>query len=100
MRASAKGAVTPVPALAMLAEESKHAQQHSSHIRYPFWFGGSASSMAACITHPLDLRDLRVGETDVKGRWREMGFQGLASQLLEDWTAYSLYIHVLGAPSE
>jgi dicarboxylate transporter 10 len=25
-------------------------------IRYPFWFGGSASSMAACVTHPLDLR--------------------------------------------
>lgn len=24
-------------------------------IRYPFWFGGSASSMAACVTHPLDL---------------------------------------------
>ncbi|KXH51241.1 hypothetical protein CSIM01_09631 [Colletotrichum simmondsii] len=24
-------------------------------LRYPFWFGGSASSMAACVTHPLDL---------------------------------------------
>jgi dicarboxylate transporter 10 len=24
-------------------------------IAYPFWFGGSASSMAACVTHPLDL---------------------------------------------
>ncbi|KAG6098237.1 hypothetical protein E4U30_008233 [Claviceps sp. LM220 group G6] len=24
-------------------------------VRYPFWFGGSASSMAACVTHPLDL---------------------------------------------
>jgi len=24
-------------------------------IPYPFWFGGSASSMAACVTHPLDL---------------------------------------------
>lgn len=24
-------------------------------IKYPFWFGGSASSMAACVTHPLDL---------------------------------------------
>ncbi|RDA91141.1 hypothetical protein CP533_0430 [Ophiocordyceps camponoti-saundersi (nom. inval.)] len=28
-----------------------------SDIRYPFWFGGSASSMAACVTHPLDLGD-------------------------------------------
>lgn len=24
-------------------------------IHYPFWFGGSASSMAATVTHPLDL---------------------------------------------
>lgn len=23
--------------------------------QYPFWFGGSAASMAAIITHPLDL---------------------------------------------
>jgi hypothetical protein len=22
---------------------------------YPFWFGGSAASMAAVVTHPLDL---------------------------------------------
>ncbi|KAJ3500321.1 hypothetical protein NM208_g17172 [Fusarium decemcellulare] len=28
-------------------------------IRYPFWFGGSASSMAACVTHPLDLVKVR-----------------------------------------
>jgi hypothetical protein len=27
-------------------------------IHYPFWFGGSASSMAACVTHPLDLGKL------------------------------------------
>ncbi|XMA12999.1 hypothetical protein WAI453_005790 [Rhynchosporium graminicola] len=24
-------------------------------LRYPFWFGGSASCFAACVTHPLDL---------------------------------------------
>ena len=24
-------------------------------IHYPFWFGGSAASMAAVVTHPLDL---------------------------------------------
>lgn len=24
-------------------------------IHYPFWFGGSASCVAACFTHPLDL---------------------------------------------
>lgn len=26
-----------------------------SNIKYPFWFGGSASALAACVTHPLDL---------------------------------------------
>ncbi|KAI0479222.1 putative dicarboxylate carrier protein [Xylariaceae sp. FL0804] len=29
-------------------------------IPYPFWFGGSASSMAACVTHPLDLVKVRL----------------------------------------
>ncbi|KAK4135652.1 mitochondrial carrier [Trichocladium antarcticum] len=29
-------------------------------IHYPFWFGGSASSMAACVTHPLDLIKVRL----------------------------------------
>lgn len=27
---------------------------------YPFWFGGSASSMGACVTHPLDLVKVRL----------------------------------------
>lgn len=27
-------------------------------ITYPFWFGGSSSSLAACVTHPLDLSKL------------------------------------------
>jgi len=30
------------------------------HIRYPFWFGGSASCFAACVTHPLDLVKVRL----------------------------------------
>ncbi|KAI1428733.1 putative dicarboxylate carrier protein [Xylaria sp. FL1777] len=29
-------------------------------VAYPFWFGGSASSMAACVTHPLDLVKVRM----------------------------------------
>ncbi|XXG97182.1 hypothetical protein Hte_003477 [Hypoxylon texense] len=29
-------------------------------ISYPFWFGGSASSLAACVTHPLDLVKVRL----------------------------------------
>ncbi|KAF4499242.1 Mitochondrial dicarboxylate transporter [Fusarium agapanthi] len=25
------------------------------NVKYPFWFGGIASALAACVTHPLDL---------------------------------------------
>ncbi|EWG53944.1 hypothetical protein FVEG_17205 [Fusarium verticillioides 7600] len=31
-----------------------------SKIKYPFWFGGSASALAACVTHPLDLVKVRL----------------------------------------
>jgi len=34
--------------------------QNQQHIRYPFWFGGSASCFAACVTHPLDLVKVRL----------------------------------------
>jgi dicarboxylate transporter 10 len=37
-----------------IQQDSKKKKKQA--IRYPFWFGGSASSMAACVTHPLDLR--------------------------------------------
>ncbi|CRK24695.1 hypothetical protein BN1708_003836 [Verticillium longisporum] len=46
----APGAEKPV-----LTAEEKSAKTPKSSTRYPFWFGGSASSMAACVTHPLDL---------------------------------------------
>ncbi|KAJ5038088.1 uncharacterized protein L3040_006959 [Drepanopeziza brunnea f. sp. 'multigermtubi'] len=29
-------------------------------VRYPFWFGGSSSCFAACVTHPLDLVKVRL----------------------------------------
>ncbi|KAF4123697.1 solute carrier family 25 (mitochondrial dicarboxylate transporter), member 10 [Geosmithia morbida] len=32
----------------------------STPVHYPFWFGGSASGMAACVTHPLDLVKVRL----------------------------------------
>ncbi|KAF4341949.1 amidohydrolase 2 [Fusarium beomiforme] len=31
-----------------------------NNIKYPFWFGGSASALAACVTHPLDLVQVRL----------------------------------------
>ncbi|KIW89305.1 uncharacterized protein Z519_10158 [Cladophialophora bantiana CBS 173.52] len=45
------------------SSEKKQGQgqrQMNTNIRYPFWFGGSASSMAACVTHPLDLVKVRL----------------------------------------
>lgn len=47
---------------------AKEAEQHvltnqkasSGSIHYPFWFGGSAASMAAVVTHPLDLIKVRL----------------------------------------
>lgn len=36
-------------------EEQKKQKMAKTAMRYPFWFGGSASSFAACVTHPLDL---------------------------------------------
>jgi len=46
------------------SEESKELSRRKAwereHIRYPFWFGGSASCLAATVTHPLDLVKVRL----------------------------------------
>ncbi|KAF1989042.1 mitochondrial carrier [Aulographum hederae CBS 113979] len=34
--------------------------QKGGPVHYPFWFGGSASCFAACVTHPLDLSKVRL----------------------------------------
>ena len=34
---------------------SKKTPPGNKNVRYPFWFGGSSSCFAACVTHPLDL---------------------------------------------
>lgn len=55
---SSEGAVAANPAatVKVARKEAQAKQEKYAHsIRYPFWFGGSASSMAACVTHPLDL---------------------------------------------
>ncbi|KAK5443481.1 Mitochondrial dicarboxylate transporter [Exophiala xenobiotica] len=40
--------------------KAKKQQVQTAAIRYPFWFGGSAASMAAVVTHPLDLVKVRL----------------------------------------
>ncbi|KAF9877676.1 hypothetical protein CkaCkLH20_04811 [Colletotrichum karsti] len=41
-------------------QTTKPEKKTNGSVRYPFWFGGSASSMAACVTHPLDLVKVRL----------------------------------------
>ena len=53
-------AAAPQSTKAERRAEKKEQRKKSSKIRYPFWFGGSASSMAACVTHPLDLVKVRL----------------------------------------
>lgn len=59
---SSEGAVASAaaanPAAVKVARKESQQSKHKHSIRYPFWFGGSASSMAACMTHPLDLGTL------------------------------------------
>ncbi|CAJ2511618.1 Uu.00g072430.m01.CDS01 [Anthostomella pinea] len=55
----------PVPAPVLAASDDRPKKQQKKaviprQIHYPFWFGGSASSMAACVTHPLDLVKVRL----------------------------------------
>ncbi|KAK9453001.1 mitochondrial carrier domain-containing protein [Dipodascopsis uninucleata] len=35
---------------------------------YPFWYGGFASVVAACVTHPLDLAKVRMQTAEDRGR--------------------------------
>lgn len=42
-------------AAAVRMPEKVKKKEKPANIRYPFWFGGSASSFAASVTHPLDL---------------------------------------------
>ncbi|KIW48673.1 uncharacterized protein PV06_01241 [Exophiala oligosperma] len=65
---------TPTPAapgvaVVVPADEARKTSQEESvasgkkksrKTHYPFWFGGSAASMAACVTHPLDLVKVRL----------------------------------------
>ncbi|KAG6025685.1 hypothetical protein E4U41_001470 [Claviceps citrina] len=46
---------TPVRKLTKEERAEQRKKKMGPPVRYPFWFGGSASSMAACVTHPLDL---------------------------------------------
>ncbi|KAJ5220987.1 Mitochondrial dicarboxylate transporter [Penicillium citrinum] len=54
------GKLLEAPAHARVAPVSKPAQAKPQKVHYPFWFGGSASCFAACVTHPLDLVKVRL----------------------------------------
>jgi len=52
---TATATTTPVRKLTKEERVEQRKKKMGPPVRYPFWFGGSASSMAACVTHPLDL---------------------------------------------
>lgn len=57
-KAAVKSAMMPADKTSRSPEPAANAAKTTAvkgAIHYPFWFGGSASSMAACVTHPLDL---------------------------------------------
>ncbi|GME59792.1 mitochondrial dicarboxylate carrier [Neofusicoccum parvum] len=51
---------TNAAAAAKAVETTKSKDVYKAPVRYPFWFGGSASSFAAGVTHPLDLNNVKV----------------------------------------
>ncbi|TDZ23202.1 Mitochondrial dicarboxylate carrier [Colletotrichum orbiculare MAFF 240422] len=58
---SADEASSLKPAQPEIAQKKQtEKKKPDTSMRYPFWFGGSASSMAACVTHPLDLVKVRL----------------------------------------
>jgi dicarboxylate transporter 10 len=55
MQVSAHGEASPRPPADRTKTDMAVSNKKKAPIHYPFWFGGSSSSMAACVTHPLDL---------------------------------------------
>ncbi|MCJ1449508.1 MAG: Mitochondrial dicarboxylate transporter, partial [Stictis urceolatum] len=52
----------------VIGREQRHIKQQQQSVRYPFWFGGSASCFAAIVTHPLDLvKVVRLQTRDSNG---------------------------------
>ncbi|KAI0124506.1 mitochondrial dicarboxylate carrier [Hypoxylon sp. NC0597] len=58
--AAAKAATAAKPKILKTDPEKQKKALAHNRISYPFWFGGSASSFAACVTHPLDLVKVRL----------------------------------------
>ncbi|KAK4252009.1 mitochondrial carrier domain-containing protein [Corynascus novoguineensis] len=58
--AKGEGRVPTASSTATMTKGDRDNAATSRPIHYPFWFGGSASSMAACVTHPLDLVKVRL----------------------------------------
>ncbi|KAF2157501.1 dicarboxylate transporter [Myriangium duriaei CBS 260.36] len=93
------------------AQQRASRKSHDSdNITYPWWFGGSASCFAVCLTHPLDLIKVRmqaahkgpvrlgtvgtaldvVRKDSVTGLYRGLT-AGLARQLIYGTTRFAIY---------
>ncbi|GAA96672.1 uncharacterized protein L969DRAFT_90601 [Mixia osmundae IAM 14324] len=87
------------------AGSARRAEKQRAPTQYPFWLGGAAASMAACLTHPLDLTKVRMQTLGKAGKRQGMfgtlagsirdagirkgAYTGLSASLLRQMT-YSL----------
>ncbi|KAK7689679.1 hypothetical protein QCA50_007474 [Cerrena zonata] len=65
---------------------------------YPFWLGGMAATIAASITHPLDLTKVRMQATGDKGMIQSLkktvrtaGYRGLFDGITGTWLRQMTY---------
>lgn len=55
-RRDARSSAAATMPTSVATREHEHSINHPPpKVKYPFWFGGSASCFAAVVTHPLDL---------------------------------------------
>ncbi|ODV95219.1 hypothetical protein PACTADRAFT_49968 [Pachysolen tannophilus NRRL Y-2460] len=60
---------------------------HQEKLNYPFWYGGFASMVACCFTHPLDLAKVRLQTAPN----REIGLLKTIGLIIKDEGFTSLY---------
>lgn len=89
--ASVSPEVPPAPAQAV-------AKPTKAKKPYPFWLGGVAATIAASITHPLDLTKVRLQATGDKGMISSMkktvrtaGYRGLLDGISGTWMRQMSY---------
>ncbi|KAL3464386.1 mitochondrial carrier domain-containing protein [Aspergillus heterothallicus] len=89
------GLQSPTAAPALTPTQTPVSKSSPTKIKYPLWFGGSASCMAVVVSHPLDLLKVRMQmkSGDIKGAGAESstGTLGTAARILRSEGIRGLY---------